>query len=106
MKLIKLLLPLLDIFQNYKKTTGMVTIGSILIYLYSLTAVQVSTTQSGNATDINTTGGIAVDSTTNLLIKAGHHYIINTPVVLNKIEFETGSFLDYQTGGSLRLKGL
>ena len=106
MKVIKLLLPLLEIISHYKKSSAMITIGSILIYLYSLTAVQVETVQSGNANDIATTGGVATDSTTNLVVKSGHHLIISTPVVLNKITFESNSFLDYQTGGSLRLKGL
>jgi len=106
MRIIKILLPLLDILENYKKASAMITISSILFYLWSITAVQVETTQSGNANDPNTTGGIVTDSTTNLVVKSGHHYIISTPVVLNKIEFETGSFVDYQTGGSLRLKGL
>jgi hypothetical protein len=84
----------------------MITIGSILIYLYSFTAVQVETVQSGNATDLATTGGVPTDSTTNLVVKSGHHYIVNTAKVLNKITFEPNSFLDYQAGGSLRLKGL
>lgn len=106
MKAIKIIIPLLEIISQYKKASAMITISSILIYLYSFTAPTVQTSQSGNATDPATTGGVPTDSTTNLLVKSGHHYIISTPVVLNNIDFEAGSFLDYQTGGSLRLKGL